>query len=147
MVVGIGGGLCLQQPNIAAQTVLSQQDITIGITFLAFVQFLSGTVFITVCQTLLENKLVAGLMDKISGFDPSAIAGGGATSIRSIVPPAQVPLVLDIYNNSLRSIWYLALGLASLIFLASLGFEWKSVKKAKDGGSDEQKVESGSRES
>jgi hypothetical protein len=39
-----------------------------------------------------------------------------------------------VYNDSLRSIWYLGLGLACLVFVAAWCFEWKSVKaKTKDG--------------
>lgn len=124
-------GFVLQQPNIAAQTVLSKEDVSVGITLLTFVQFLAGTILITVCQTVLENNLAAGLVGKIPHFDPKSIASQGATSIRALVTPEQLPLVLQVYNDSLRPIWYIAVGLSGLIFLSSFGFEWKSVKKAK----------------
>lgn len=85
----------------------------------------------TVCQNLLENKLIAGLAGKIPDFDPASIANQGATSIRKLVPPDKLPLVLDVYNDALQSVWYVALALACLVFVGSLGFEWKSVKKNK----------------
>ena len=121
----------MQQPNIAAQTVLPKDQVAIGLTLLTFVTFLSGSIFVTVCQTLLENKLVTGLAGQISGFDPGAIANSGATSLRNLVPADQVPLVLQVYNDSLRSIWYVGIALSVLVFIAAFGFEWKSIKGEK----------------
>lgn len=85
----------------------------------------------TAGQALLENKLVSGLSGKIPGFDASSVTGQGATSLRNLVPSDQLPLVLEVYNAALRDVWYLALALAIMTFFASLGLEWKSVKKDK----------------
>ena len=130
-MTGAGLGFVLQQPIVAAQTVLNKEQVAIGISLLTFVQFLGGTIFVAVCQNLLENKLIAGLAGKIPDFDPASIANQGATSLRKLVPTDDLPLVLDVYNDSLRSVWYVALGLSCLVLVASLGFEWKSVKKTK----------------
>ena len=86
----------------------------------------------TVCQSLLVNKLALGLAGKVKGFDPSTIANQGATSLRDVVAADELPLVLDVYNNALRDIRYVALALAVVVFISSFGFEWKSVKKGKD---------------
>ncbi|KAK9780391.1 putative Major facilitator superfamily (MFS) profile domain-containing protein [Seiridium cardinale] len=133
IVTGIGFGLGLQQPNVAAQTVMSNNDISIALSLLNFVNFLGSTIFITTSQTLLEGELVRGLGGIIPNLDASTLANGGASSLRSMVPADMLPVVLDVYNNSIRSIWYLALALACLSFVASLGMEWKSVKAKKDG--------------
>ena len=127
--MGAGLGSVLQQPNIAAQTVLRKEEVAIGISLLSFVQFLGGTIFVTVCQNLLENKLITGLTGKIADFGPTGLSGQGATTLRKIVSAEELPLVLDVYNESLRSIWYVGLGLSCLILVGSLGFEWKSVKE------------------
>lgn len=124
--------MALQQPNVAAQTVMSDEDVAIALSLLNFVNSLGGTIFITTSQTLLESKLVKGLSPIIPNLDASILANGGATTIRSLVTEDQLPIVLDVYNNSMRSIWYLALGMSCLSFLASLGMEWKSVKDKKD---------------
>jgi hypothetical protein len=133
IITGLGLGAVLGGPTIAAQTVLSDADISIGLSFLQFISFFAGSTFITVAQTLLENGLVSGLKNILPNLDPSTISGGGASAVRELVTPYQLPVVLAVYNDSLRSIWYLGLGLACLVFLASWGFEWRSVKaKPKD---------------
>lgn len=110
---------------------LADSDVTIGLSLLNFISFLGGTTFVTVSQTLLENKLVDGLSGIIPDLDPSTLADGGATSLRSMVSEDKLPAVLDVYNESIRSIWYLGLALSCLIFVASLGMPWMSVKKDK----------------
>ena len=130
-------GLVFQQPNIAVQTVLSKEDVPIGVSLLSFTQFLAGTIFVTISQTVLENKLASGLSGRIPGFDPSVIAGQGATSIRDLVPSAQLGIVLQVYNESLQAIWYITLGLSGLIFLSSFGLEWRSVEQSRQQGQNE----------
>ncbi|KAF7534156.1 hypothetical protein G7054_g6501 [Neopestalotiopsis clavispora] len=132
IITGVGIGIGLQQPNVAAQTVMSQNDMSIALSLLNFVNFLGSTIFITVSQTLLETKLVEKLGSIIPNLDASTLANGGATSLRNMVSADMLPVVLDIYNESMRSIWYLALGLSCLGLLASLAMPWKSVKAKKD---------------
>ena len=93
---------------------------------------MSGTVFVTVCQLLLESKLALGLQGKVQNLDSSALSSAGITSLTSLVSLEELPVVLEVYNDALRSIWYLALGLACLIFVTSFGMEWRSVKKEKN---------------
>ncbi|KAG9693576.1 MFS general substrate transporter, partial [Aureobasidium melanogenum] len=136
IIAGAGLGSVLQGPNIAAQTVLPGRDVAIGLSFLQFVNFFAGSTFITVSQTLLENGLVSGLKDVLPNLDPSTISGGGASAIRDMVTPDQLPIVLRVYNDSIKSVWYLCLGLSCLVFVASWGFEWRSVKAKKDSNND-----------
>lgn len=107
---------------------LPNDDVPIGISVVNFFQFLCSSVFVTVSQVLLEDELISGLEGEVQ-FDPNTISSGGATSLRTEVPPDQLAFVLDVYNQSFVSIWYLALSLACLVFVSSFGLEWKSVKK------------------
>lgn len=97
---------------------------------LSLFNFLGASVFVAVGQALLQNRLVLKLKPIIPDVDASTLANGGATSFRAMVSSDQLPAVLDAYNDSIRSIWYLALGLSCLILLASFGMEWKSVKQS-----------------
>lgn len=85
--------------------------------------------FVTVGQALLQAQLLKKFPTIVPDLDSSRLTDGGANSIRMLASPEQLPAVLQAYNESIRSIWYLALGLACLVLLASLGLEWKNVKK------------------
>lgn len=132
IVAGVGLGVWLQQPNVAAQTVLSDSDISIGLSLLNFVNFLGSTIFITTSQTLLETKLIKGLHGIIPDLDAVTLSNGGATKLHNMVTKDKLPVVRAVYNNSMRSIWYLTLGLAGLSLLVSFGIEWKTVKAKKE---------------
>lgn len=97
----------------------------------------------TVGQALLEDGLVKRLRPILPDLDPSSLANGGATSLRNMVSAEQLPLVLEAYNASIKSIWYLALGLGCLVFVVSWGMEWKNVKpqKSKSKSGDEEAAE------
>ena len=131
IIAGFGLGITLQQPNVAAQTVLPDSDLPIALSLLNFVNFFGSTIFITTSQTLLETKLYNGLKPIVPGLDRATLANGGAGTIRNLVPEDKLHLVLDVYNDSIKSIWYLALGMACLGFVAAWGMEWKSVKGKK----------------
>jgi MFS family permease len=133
IVLGVGLGSVLQGPNIAAQTVLPDKDVSIGLSFLQFVTFFSGSTFVTVAQTLLESKLVSGLGEIIPNLDPKTISDGGATAIRGLVSADKIPAVF-------KSIWYLGLALSCLVFVTAWGFEWRSIKSKKNKNEDHTKA-------
>jgi hypothetical protein len=121
--------LILQGPNLAAQTVLSKEDVSIGLSIVSLANFLGSTVFVTVGQALLQSQLLKKLQMILPDLDSSRLTDGGATSIRGLASTEKLPAVLQAYNDSIRTVWYLALGLACLVLLASLGMEWKNIKK------------------
>lgn len=131
ILAGVGLGLCIQQPNIAVQTVLSDEDISIGTAILNFFVFLGGTIFVTVSQTLLETQLIKELPKIVPDLDPTALASGGASGLKNLVPPDKLDAALNVYNDSMRSAWYLALGLSAFAFISAFGLQWKSVKPGK----------------
>ena len=122
-------GFSLAQCYNAAQTVLSREDIPIGITILSFCNFVGGTIFVSVCQGILSSTLRIQLHQSIPGLDVSSISKAGASDLSSLVPTDQLPLLLDAYNKGINNVFYCALGLSGLAFAASWFVEWKSVKK------------------
>ncbi|KAJ6790271.1 hypothetical protein PWT90_06587 [Aphanocladium album] len=128
IVVGIGLGLCLQQPVIAIQTVLKEEEMPIGTSALNFAVFLGGSVLVTVSQTIFEQQLIKKLLKIEPNLDTSSLSGSSATSLRDIVPAARQHEALAAYNDSMRAIWYLGLAVAALAFCGSFGLGWQSVK-------------------
>ncbi|KAK5080664.1 hypothetical protein LTR05_008368 [Lithohypha guttulata] len=129
IVAGLGLGLILQQPTVAAQAVLPESDLSRGLSLLQFVNILGGTIFVTVSQTLLDTRLSQGLNNILPNFDPRTISNGDAASLRNLARENDTSKVLKVYNDSTRLIWYLALALSCWISVSSFGMEWKSVKK------------------
>jgi hypothetical protein len=124
-------GLTLQGPNIAVQAVLQKEDVSIGLSITNLFSYLGSTIFITAGQALFQQKLVDKLKLILPESDLVSLADSSAASVRDVASQEQSSAVLRAYNDSLRSVWYLALGLAGLILIASFGMEWKNVKAQK----------------
>ena len=122
-------GLTLAQPNNAVQTVLSREDIPIGITIITFAQFLAGTIFVTVCQAVLSNTLRAQLSSKIPGLDLGKLSQTGATDLSQLVPKDKLPVLLAAYNKGLVNVFYCALATSSAAFIAAFFLEWRTMRK------------------
>nr|OQO15641.1 hypothetical protein B0A51_16561 [Rachicladosporium sp. CCFEE 5018] len=120
---------------MAAQTVLSKTDVPSGISLVFLTQMLGGAIFISVGQNILQSELVKGLQQY--GIDPLVIVTTGATEIRNLVPAAQLPEVLIVYNYALRQTFLCAVGLACAASLGAAGLEWKSVKAPEKGSEAE----------
>ncbi|CAJ0546591.1 Ff.00g012180.m01.CDS01 [Fusarium sp. VM40] len=131
MIAGAGMGLALQQPAIAIQTFLSDSDSAVGLSILNFVNFFGGTIFITVSQSLFQGQLQTKITKYVPDIDIHQLTNSGAAGVKSLVPADKMELVLGAYNDSMKAIWYLGLGLACAALLASFGFEWKTIKTDK----------------
>ena len=106
VLFGLGLGSGMQQPIMAAQTVLEQADVSIGVALMFLFQSLGGAVWVAVSQNLYANYL-ARILPGIFGIDPSAILKAGATGLVDMVPPDKLGAVLIIYNMALHRAFFL----------------------------------------
>lgn len=127
IMYGFGMGLCFQAPNMAAQTVLTREDVSIGASLMFFGQLLLGAVFISVGQNLLDNQLAKRLAS-IPGITAHLISNTGATTLLDFIPPDDHAMALQAYNDSLRVCFRVALIMACITILGAVGMEWRSVK-------------------
>ena len=121
----------MQQPLIAVQTVLPLSDVPVGTALIMFTQTFGGALFVSVGQNVFANRLLAGLSETASGFDPTLILRLGATTIKSAVPAEFLPGVLVAYNRALTQTWYVSLAMSLFSILGTAALEWKSVKGKK----------------
>ncbi|KAF7312051.1 DHA14-like major facilitator [Mycena indigotica] len=71
VLYGLGVGVGMQQPVIAAQTVLPLKDVPVGTSILMFLQTLGGALFISAGTNVFTNRLVSGLIRaNIPGVSP-----------------------------------------------------------------------------
>ncbi|KAI9150509.1 putative HC-toxin efflux carrier TOXA 13 [Paramyrothecium foliicola] len=127
ILYGFGSGCAMQAPNLAAQTVLAKEDVSIGIALMLFGQLLGGTIFVSVAQNVLSNQLLQRL-SSLPGLDPETILDTGATSLVNL-PSAIKPKVLLAYNESLRHVFLVGLVLICLAIFGAVSLEWRSMRK------------------
>ncbi|KAH8169375.1 major facilitator superfamily protein [Sarocladium implicatum] len=137
VLFGAGMGLALTQPINAVQTVLPREDIPTGLTLVNFMNFVGGTIFVSVSQGLLTNTLNSELRRSIPDLDVTALMGQGATDLSEAVSRDQLPVLLDAYNLGLRHVFLCAMAVSCLAFASSCFLEWKTVKPQQEASKDE----------
>jgi MFS family permease len=128
---GFGLGCSAQAPNMAAQTVLPRHEVSIGASLMLFALTLSGAIFVSIGQNVLDGRLVQRLTAIAPSLTPQQIENAGATGLYDIIPAAQGVAAKQAYNDSLRLCFQVALIMACLSILGGMGMEWRSVKKNK----------------
>ena len=132
VVTSAGLGMAVQQGVIAVQTVLTLDQIPIGIAAIISMQSLGGAVFVSVGNNILQNILKqASAAKTLPGIDVKAVLAAGATQFRSIVPAGSLPALLVAYNYALQRVFIAAIPLSGLAFVVALGLEWRSVREKK----------------
>ncbi|KAL8783256.1 MAG: hypothetical protein Q9213_004768 [Squamulea squamosa] len=125
---GIGFGLGMQQPSVAAQTVLPRNDVSIGAALMMFSQTFGGAIFISVGNNIFDMRFARNLRE-ITGIELGSVATIGATDLKKMVPASLLPQVLAAYNDALKATFYLVTALTCCTVFGSLAMEWRSVKK------------------
>ena len=131
VLYGFGVGFGMQQAVICAQTVLPLHDIPVGTAMMFFFQTLGGALMISVGQNVFDNELIKGITSNVPGVDARQIVNVGATSLQSMVPARFLSKVLQVYNDSLTTTWYVAVAMAAMSLFGTVWIEWKSVKAVK----------------
>ncbi|KAJ9134321.1 MFS general substrate transporter [Pleurostoma richardsiae] len=131
ILYGWGFGACTQAPNMAAQTVLPRNEVSIGAALMLFAQTLFGAIFVSIGQNVLDGQLAKRLAG-ITNITPQQIQNAGATGLLKIIPAQYHTAALEAYNDSLRVCFRVALIMACLCIFGGLGMEWRSVKKQEE---------------
>lgn len=78
-----------------SQIALPEPDRQTGATIAIFAQTLGATIFVSVSQSIYQNKLKNGIV-LIGGLDIGAVLGSGVSGFRQIVPVEFLPQVVAI---------------------------------------------------
>ncbi|KZP00747.1 MFS general substrate transporter [Calocera viscosa TUFC12733] len=134
VLAGCGVGFGMQQPVIAAQTVLPRNLMAMGTSLIMFAMTLGGAIFISAGQSVFTNALVRNLSSTVPNISAQMIVSSGATELHNLVPQQYLPAVLVAYNDAITAAFKVSLVLACLSAPAALCMEWRSVKKSKPDG-------------
>jgi hypothetical protein len=134
-IFGAGIGISFQQPIIAAQTVLSEEDIPIGTSVIVFGQSIGGAIILSVAETVFSNRLATNIRDMLGVVVSSEnlLAGGIKDVISAVVGAGgSQASVIDAENKAITQAFYVGLAMAGLSIIGALTVEWRSVKKEEE---------------
>jgi len=129
VLFGFGIGVGMQQGGMAAQNVLNQKDVSIGVSMMFFAQSFGGAVFVAIAQAIFDNNLSTHLR-QVPDLDIDSIVHAGATELRKIVPKPKLDEVIAIYNEALRKEFIVATAVSSCMILAAAAMEWRKIEPA-----------------
>lgn len=113
---GIGIGLSLQIPVIVAQGTSASADVSSVTALILFFQTISGAIFISVGQSLFTNRL----LQTVEGVSPQLVVVTGATELRKVFTPAQLPGILRAYMTGLKDAFILSIALTAIAVAVSV---------------------------
>ena len=130
VLTSAGLGMAVQQGFSAVQTALPLEDVPLGTAAVVASQSLGGAVMVAVGNTILQDYLLDANRDaKVPGVDVRLVVRLGATAFRQVVPKDKLPALLALYNGGLVKVFVAATVMCGAAFVASLGMEWKSVRR------------------
>ncbi|KAF1996429.1 MFS general substrate transporter [Amniculicola lignicola CBS 123094] len=131
VLLGAGFGAVIPTPLIAVQAVLPLKQVPTATSTLMLMQFLGGSIFLSIAQNIFESKLTDRLTELFDHMTAEQILKAGAGAVRKVVPPEQLPSVLMSYNDGISMTFYIVAASGVIALIASLGMQWRSVKGMK----------------
>jgi hypothetical protein len=90
-------------------------------------KLLGGTIFVSVGQSLFNSKLATLVTQRLPQLAPGTLEAIGAVELRSKLDPSLIDTVTSCYNDALRDVWWMLLGLTAASLFGTLGVEWRKV--------------------
>ena len=135
IITGLGIGLALQVPIIAAQASVGPADLSSVTAMILFCQTIGGAFFVSAGQTALTNVLITKLSVYVPGLDPSVVVSTGVTQIRASFAPDEVAGIILSYMDGLKVSYAIAIAAAGVATLISGLCKWTNLKgKIQMGG-------------
>jgi len=127
-LLGVGVGIGIQGPQVAAQTVLSPKDVSTSIALVCFGQGIGPTVFVAAANAIFTSRLQVELNDYAPGTNPTLIEDYGLAEIRNVIGAERLKGVLLGFDQAVVQTMYLPVALTCLTLLGSIAMERRSVK-------------------
>lgn len=128
---GCGVGLAMQQPMLAAQTVLKMRDLPTGTALMTLSQTMGGAIFASVGENMFIRRFLREL--KQAGVaNAEELIKTGATELKKYFD-GQEDAVLRAYNTGLtKGPFFASMVVVCLAFPAACFMEWRSTKRTKE---------------
>jgi MFS transporter, DHA2 family, glioxin efflux transporter len=145
-LAGLGYGFGIQVPTIAAQALMAPEDISSATAMILFSQTLGGSLAISAAQSAFANTLIRSLAKNAPTVEPMRVVLTGATDLRQVFSPDQLPGIIRSYMDGLKKAYIIGIAMAALMFLAAFlnpMHNLKAINEAKAAKEKEGKVETG----
>lgn len=135
IVAGVGTGLAGQISIIVNQASVEPSDLATVSAVTLFLQTIGGAFWVSAGESAFINRLVQKLPDTAPHVNPQLVAAVGATDLRKVFSPEDIPGILLAYMDGLKTAFILAIALGGVSVIVSLFPRWVSLKgKAVAGG-------------
>ena len=146
VLAGIGAGLTIQIPIIVGQGISAPADVSSVSSMILFFQTVSGAAFISVAQVLFANKLLQSVAANVPDVNPGLVVATGASELRDVFTPEQLPAILRSYMDGLQDAYTLAIalgGAACVIAVGALVWDNRNLKVREKVEEDAEAVREG----
>jgi hypothetical protein len=96
-----------------------------------FFNSLGGAIAISIAQNIFTNGLTTNLPKTAPDVNPKVVINAGASYLRRVVTPEQLPGVLLAYMDGLKQAFIISIACGGIGTICACFVEWKSVKGKK----------------
>ncbi|KAI0385716.1 MFS gliotoxin efflux transporter glia [Hypomontagnella monticulosa] len=107
-----------------AQANVEQEDIAAVVACVYFFQTLGGAFSIAAGQAAFVNQLIAKLEFSAPTVDPAQVIATGATQLRDVFTPEELPGIIQAYLCGLRAVWAVGIGFSGVACLSTAIIPW-----------------------
>ncbi|CAN8097747.1 unnamed protein product [Discula destructiva] len=132
---GLGWGIAFQVPIITGQATAPLEDLAEVTAIILFFQTVGGAFLVSASQSAFVNILIKTLPFSAPTVDPFVLVATGATEIRNVFTPEQVPGILVAYMHGLKISFAIAVAATGLALVIGLFSKWKRLNTAAISGS------------
>ena len=98
-------------------------------------QTIGGAYAVSSAQSGFVNRIITTLASSAPGVDPQMVIATGATNIRKVFAPSEVPGIVIAYMAGLKVAFALVIGLVGFSCLVALLVPWKPINREPQGES------------
>lgn len=130
-LLGFGIGTGIEQPQLAAQVVLSEEDTPLGLAAVGLGMSLGQAIYISVINAVFATELARAIKTTLAGIvSPSELRSVGVSALFTILPAEFLPEAQKLVATALNRAFYPCVAAAVISLFAACVMEWRSVKPA-----------------
>ena len=133
ILAGIGVGAATDHPGVAVQRFMNEADAPLGFATILFCQSLGPTIALSIAQSVFVGGLTKGLVNAFPDLDSQVVLASGATALRSMVAPEDLPRLIEIYNQALTPVFCIAAASGAVGVFAIAGVGMRKLPTSSQG--------------